>query len=216
VIIINFITILAEKLIHLIDSLGYIGVFAVTTLEYACFPGMPSEVILPFIGVTTAQGKMTFIGSLVWSVIGGLTGSLICYVLGYYGEMILIERIEKRFPKTKGSVDTVNKWFAKYGKVAVLLSRLIPLTRTFISFVAGATRLDLFTFIAYSLAGILTWNTVLISLGYFVGDNLEYIHAIMSRFSAIVGVVFILIICLLLYAKKYRKSEKNQISKNEM
>jgi len=212
VIIINFITILAEKLIHLIDSLGYIGVFVVTSLEYACFPAMPSEVILTFIGVTTAQGKMSFIGALLWSVMGGMTGSLICYAIGYYGDMILIERIEKKFPKTKSSVETVNKWFAKYGKAAVLLSRLIPLTRTFISFVAGATKLNLITFIAYSLAGIITWNTVLISLGYFVGDNLSYIQSMITQFSLIVGVVLIVIVSIVLYVKKFRTRQKSSSS----
>lgn len=180
-------------LVELAGKLGYMGVVFIVGLEYACVP-IPSEVVLPFVGMSAAMGEFTFIRALICSVIGGLIGSLICYAIGYNGGVPLLKWSSEKWPKTKKTIKILNEWFAKYGNIAVLLTRVFPLTRTYISILAGAEKLKVGTFIGYSLVGIVAWNTLLISLGYFLGDNIALIEKIVSQYSIVVGVIAIVAI----------------------
>lgn len=208
-IIIEFVDTLANQLMHIVNEVGYAAVVAITALEYACFPMMPSEVILPFIGVTAAQEKITYFGAIFSSIIGGLIGSLLCYLLGYYGGNSLIEKMKVKFPKTKGSIEVINKWFEKYGKLAVLFTRLVPLTRTYISIIAGTTKLGMTTFMLFSMIGIMIWNSILITLGYFIGYNWSYIELIMKQYSIFASVIIGIVIITAIYKrKKYKVCSK--------
>lgn len=182
---------LVEELILFAGKMGYLGIVLIVGLEYACLP-IPSEVVLPFVGMSVAVGEVGYLGALLVSIIGGIAGSWICYIIGYIGGVPLLEWSSVRWPKTKKTIEALNKWFNRYGNIAVLLTRLFPLTRTYISILAGAQKLSLFTFTAYSVVGITIWNTVLISLGYYLGDNLDLVERILSRYSVvIIGVVVI-------------------------
>ena len=201
-VIIEFVSTLGNEIMYIINELGYTAIVAITTLEYACFPMMPSEVILPFIGITAAQGKITYFGALISSIIGGLIGSILCYLLGYYGGNPLIEKMKLKFPKTKGSIEMINKWFEKYGKLAVLFTRLVPLTRTYISIIAGTTKLSIKTFSLFSIIGIAVWNSVLVTLGYFIGHNWSYIQLIMKQYSIFASVAIGIMIIVAIYKRK--------------
>lgn len=193
-------------LIDTIGSFGYLGILLVVGLEYACFP-LPSEVVLTFLGLSAAQGEFSFTGVLIFSIIGGILGSLICYAIGFYGGVPLQNWLAKKLPSSQKSMLALNKWFKKYGKPAVLLARIVPLTRTYVSLLAGAESFSLKYFITYSTIGIALWNTVLVSLGYFIGDNLELINSIMEKYTfATIGII-ILSIILFLYLKFYKKNK---------
>lgn len=199
--IIELINSLTNQIMYIVNEIGYVAVVIVTAMEYACFPMMPSEIILPVIGILAAKGEITYFGALVFSVIGGLIGSLVCYFVGYYGGGVLIEKIKIKFAKTKSSIETINKWFESHGKLAVLFTRLLPLTRTYISIIAGATKLNKAAFILFSIMGIIIWNSILVSLGYFVGNNWSYIQLIMKQYSIFASVIIFIVIILLAYKK---------------
>lgn len=206
----NFINQLINDLISVIDYFGYWGVSFVVSLEYACFP-LPSEVVLPMAGIVAANGKMTLVGAIIASVLGGLIGSLLCYMVGYFGGNSLISYLSRKYPKTKKSADLLTNYFNNHGKLTVFFTRLIPLTRTYVSIIAGATKLNLFSFIVYSLGGVILWNTVLISLGFYIGNNLDLINLIISRYTSVVfSILFIVLIGYFIY--KYRK---RALSKND-
>ena len=79
----------------LIQQYGLISIFLVVLLEYANFP-LPSEVVLPFIGIMVAGGNINFILALIVSIIGGIVGSIINYLLGlYFGKPILKYMVKK-------------------------------------------------------------------------------------------------------------------------
>lgn len=193
-------------LIDTIGSFGYLGILLIVGLEYACFP-LPSEVVLTFLGLSAAQGEFSFAGVLIFSIIGGILGSLICYAIGFYGGVPLQNWLAKKLPSSQKSMLALNKWFKKYGKPTVLLARIVPLTRTYVSLLAGAENFSLKYFITYSTIGIALWNTVLVSLGYFIGDNLELINSIMEKYTfATIGII-ILSIIIFLYFKFYKKNK---------
>lgn len=199
---------LTNKITYIVNEIGYVAVVIITAMEYAGFPMMPSEVILPAIGILAAKGEITYLGALSFSVLGGLIGSLLCYFIGYYGGGVLIEKLILKFPQTKKSIETINNWFEKYGKLAIFFARLVPLTRTLISIIAGTAKFNKKTFVLFSIMGIIIWNSILVSLGYFIGHNWSYIHLIMKQYSIFASIIIFAIILLIICKKLVnRKSQ---------
>ncbi|MEG0132736.1 MAG: DedA family protein, partial [Clostridium sp.] len=189
-----------------IQSFGYTGVFLAVVLEYACLP-LPSEVLLPFIGFLASSGNFSFPGVIVISTLAGLIGSTICYLIGYFGGSPIINWLCNKSSGAKRSFDKLDTFIAKYGKTAVFITRLFPLTRTYISLAVGAVKMRYSQFILYSFGGIVIWNTILISLGYYLGENTDLIKKILSNYSIVAITLLILVILIVLYKLIKRKKK---------
>lgn len=193
-----------------IINYGLISIFIIVALEYANAP-LPSEIVLPFVGILAFKFDMNIFLVILVSIIGGVFGSVVNYYLGYKLGQPLLSFIKGKYPKTKKSIKASYRWLAKYEKISVMLSRLVPLARTFISIVAGVTRMNVWQFTLYSAMGISVWNIVLILVGYFIGDNMDLIANIMNKYSIVVGIIGILIIgfyWIILKSRKEKDSEK--------
>ena len=186
-----------------IISYGLLSIFILVALEYANLP-LPSEVILPLIGMVSFGYELNIIEVIIVSTLGGIFGSLINYYLGYYLGDPIVVYIKKKIPKTKKSIKTSYHFLQKYDKISVLLSRLIPLARTFISIIAGVIRMNVGTFTIYSSLGILIWNSVLISAGYIVSDNIEMIGLMISRYSILIMISGLIGVAIYLYKWKMK------------
>lgn len=193
-----------QWIIKFADTLGYLGIFISVALEYACFP-ISSEILLPLIGILVYNGKLKYLFAIITSILAGIFGSTICYIIGVFGGVPLLNYSKRKFPKTKNTIDSLNNWFSKYGKITVLLARIVPITRTYISILAGAQRLNYITFITYSSIGIAFWNTILILIGYFLGDNFGLITDMLKRYS---NIAIILLISIFVFVKLKNNKEK--------
>lgn len=184
----------------LIEQYGLISIFLIVMLEYANFP-LPSEVVLPFIGIMVSKGNIDFGLALIISIIGGIVGSTINYLLGLYFGKPILKYMMKKYPKTRYSIKSSMWWMNKYGKISVMLARVIPVARTIISIPAGINKMNINIFVLYSTIGISLWNTILIFLGYILGDNLSNIAYLIKNYSLIVGIVLVSAI-VIIYSKK--------------
>ncbi|MDR0928855.1 MAG: DedA family protein [Oscillospiraceae bacterium] len=153
--------------IVLLERYGALGIFVVTALEYACLP-MPSEVLLPMAGLAAAAAGLPLALVAGVTVLAGLTGSAICYALGALGGRPLMDRLLRRFPKAASRLEAAAGWQARVGGLSVMLARVVPVFRTWVSFAAGIARQPFGSFMLYSGIGIIVWNTVLLSAGYYV------------------------------------------------
>jgi membrane protein DedA with SNARE-associated domain len=203
----NFFGQMSTKIMEIIDAIGYLGVIIVSTFEYACFPAMPSEAILPFIGFVATKGTISFPGAIIACTFAGILGSLICYFIGYFGGKPILDKIADKFPGSRKSIFSAKEVFDKYDKLSVMIARILPVARTWISVPAGIARMNLFVFIAYSSVGILVWNTILISLGYFLGNNWSEVEHIMKRYTISVGLLILAIVALFIFKNKKRRNK---------
>lgn len=192
--------ILAE---NLIEQYGLISIFLVVMLEYANFP-LPSEIVLPFIGIMISRGNINFALALMVSVFGGIVGSITNYLIGLYFGKPLLKYMMKKYPKTQPSIRSSMWWMNKYGKISVMIARVVPVARTVISIPAGINKMNISIFILYSTIGISVWNIILISLGYVFGDNLSLIAYMVKNYSLIVGTLLVIVV-LIFYRKKRKK-----------
>jgi len=191
--------------INLIGSLGYWGVFMGMTLESACIP-IPSEIIMPFSGFVVWQGNtnMTLIGITVVGAFGNLVGSLIAYFVGLKGGRPLLEKYGKYLLITYNKLELADRWFSKYGGEAVLISRVLPIIRTFISLPAGIAHMDLKKFAVYAFIGSLPWTFALGCIGIKLGLNWGIIQGYFHILDIIVGIGLLGIIGYLIYKYKIR------------
>ncbi|WP_069997418.1 DedA family protein [Cellulosilyticum sp. I15G10I2] len=197
---------LIKCLMSLINQLGYLGIFAIIGLEYACFP-IPSEIVLPFIGLKINQTNLQFLFVFLISILAGLMGSWICYLIGKLGGTPLLNWLSNHSKNAAKAFYIFNRWFNRYGDWAVLLTRVIPLTRTYISIFAGINHMPFGQFILYSSVGIALWNLILLSLGFYIGNNLSLINALMRTYTHLIIYASILIFLGLL-TKKYLLTKK--------
>ena len=68
-------------------------------------------------------------------------------------------------------LDRMHSFFEKYGSIAVLLGRLLPVVRTFIAFPAGIARMPQLRFHIYTFVGSWPWCFALAYVGKQLGDR---------------------------------------------
>lgn len=201
-----------ESITNFLNQYGLIAVFILITLEYACFP-LPSEIVLPVSGIVATAGGINIFIVLIVSLVAGIIGSSICYFIGYLGGTALTDKIFRRHPNILKGLKKTQEWQMKYGVYSVMIGRVLPLFRTYISFVSGFARQKYLSFILFSSIGIMVWNTVLIMCGYLLGERYEEILPFISDYSVVIAVVLIFVI-LIFIGYKFLKLKKRQNNKD--
>jgi membrane protein DedA with SNARE-associated domain len=198
---------LSNLAIYLIQTLGYWGVFIAMTLESACIP-LPSEIIMPFAGFVVWQGNtnMTLLGITIVGAVANLFGSLIAYSVGLKGGRPLLEKYGKYVLITHSKLELADQWFEKYGYEAVLISRVLPGIRTFISLPAGIAHMDIKKFVIYTFIGSLPWCFALGYIGVLLGPQWDLIKTYFHILDIIVAIGILAFISYIIH--KY-KSSKN-------
>ena len=186
---------------------GYMGIVLLMFLENI-LPPIPSEVIMPLAGFTIAEGKLSFLGVILSGVMGSILGALPWYYLGKnWGEKKLRKWIELRGQWLTLSVEDLERsqeWFNCYGNWVVLLGRVIPGIRTYISIPAGLENMQLFSFLVYSTVGTTLWISFLTVIGYWLGDNYSLVKQFLSPISTVVIVVLLITFGIWFYKRKRR------------
>ncbi|MCH5252194.1 MAG: DedA family protein [Lachnospiraceae bacterium] len=197
---------------NMINQYGLSAMFLLILLEYACFP-VSSEIILPLAGLVGARSHMPFITLVLASTAAGLFGTGITYLVGRIGGSPLLEKIMKRFPSFEKPILASYRTFGNHGKSAVFLSRIIPLCRTYIGFVAGAMKQPPASYFFCSAFGILLWNSLLTSLGYYFYQHQDVFFLYFNRYKKwilICGSLLLLLILFCNISSRCKKSEENR------
>ena len=134
------------------------------------FPILPGDSLLFAVGLFIAEGSIDInigVACLILTVVAFL-GNVTGYEIGRAIGAPLYER-EGRFLKRKYFDDT-HAFFEKHGAKALVLGRFVPIVRTFITVVAGVSRMDRRHFFVWSGVGAMLWATGITLLGYFLGN----------------------------------------------
>jgi len=155
---------LADFATNVVGDLGLAGVFVLSLLGSACIP-IPSEVVLLFGGFNVAKGEYSLLAATLAGVAGNVVGSWIAYAVGYYGRMELVERHGDKLHVSPSRLALAERWFQRWGPIAVLLGRLLPIVRAFISVPAGVARMAFWRFTLYTAIGSIPWCLGLVYAG---------------------------------------------------
>jgi membrane protein DedA with SNARE-associated domain len=163
-------------------------------LESACIP-IPSEVTMLFGGaLVSAPILASDLRLSLWAVIlagvaGNLVGSWLAYGVGYAGGRPLVDRFGRFLLLRPSELDRAHRWFERHGPSTVLVGRVLPVVRTFISLPAGVGRMGFVRFTLYTILGCLPWCAALALLGYALGDRWDEVEKVIRPFAWAIGAV---------------------------
>ena len=184
---------LSAFIIAVISDMGYFGIVLLMAIESACIP-LPSEVIMPFSGYLVFQGRFNLWWVATAGAIGCNLGSVVAYEVGYYGGRPLVERFGRWIWISRHELELADRFFARFGNLAVFISRLLPVIRTFIALPAGVARMPRIPFHIYTFLGSWPWCLGLAYVGQVLGEQWdkdprlkEWFH----RLDAVIGLALV-------------------------
>jgi membrane protein DedA with SNARE-associated domain len=183
---------MAQYLTDMIFDMGYFGIFLLMLIESSFIP-FPSEIVLIPAGYLAAKGDMSISLILFVSLLGSIGGALINYFGALYVGRKFLLRFGKYILVSPETLEKMETFFAKHGAISTFTGRLIPGIRQLISIPAGLSRMNLKVFIFYTSLGALIWSTILVALGYIIGENQELIKEYLSQIVTITLVVIAII-----------------------
>jgi membrane protein DedA with SNARE-associated domain len=190
-----------EWIVGIVTRLGYTGVAGLTFLENL-FPPIPSELILPLAGYVTGSGELAIWPVIAMGTIGSLAGATFWFVVARrIGEARLrawVDAHGKWITLSGADVDRSKAWFERRGKFAVLIGRMVPGVRTFVSLPAGFTGMTWVPFLLYSSIGTIGWTAALV----FAGAQLRHNFAVVSNYIDIVTNILLIVFAVVM-ARRY-------------
>jgi len=175
---------------HWIASAGIYAVFGLMFVD-AVFPAA-SEVVMVYGGAVAsgafagegvtlfgghlAHGLAAYLAIAVAGTLGYLAGGIVGWAVGDYGGRPLLERRGRLFHLDADRLDRAERWFDRWGDWAVLLGRLTPVVRSFISIPAGVFRAPFWHYVLLTLVGSAVWCFALAGAGWAVGSSWESFH----------------------------------------
>ncbi len=199
-----------EHLVELIKDFGfwtYGLMFLIVFIEtgVVIFPFLPGDSLLFASGALAAIGGLKLPLVLLTFFVAAVLGDSLNFEIGKcVGTTIKPGSFLGRFISQE-NVEKAQLFFNKHGGKTVLIARFMPFIRTFIPFVAGASRMNYRYFLMYNIIGGALWTAVCVLAGYFFGN----IPIVKDNFSIVVlAIIFISVLPALIAAIKAKFSKK--------
>lgn len=175
---------------NFIAAYGLLAVFVLMVVESCGIP-FPSEVIMPTAGLLAATGHMNLGAAIVVGALANLVGSLIAYGLAAkFGKPLLLGP-GRYVGIRRHHLELAEGWFQRWGLLAVLVGRVLPAVRTYISFPAGLAGVDLVRFSILTFAGALPWCAALALVGYVLGRNYERVSGPVGKVAIVIALLVV-------------------------
>jgi len=169
---------MVEWLVATVGAMGYPGILLLMAVESSFIP-FPSEVVMIPAGYLAAEGRMNAGLAVACGILGSLLGAWLNYLIAERLGRPFILRYGRYVGISAEKFARVETFFARHGEITTFVGRLIPGVRQLISFPAGLGRMAMGRFLLFTAAGAGLWVTVLVALGYWIGENRE----LLARYS---------------------------------
>lgn len=173
-----------------IGDYGLYAVFALMALD-AVFPAL-SEVVMvyagavaagafagqsvTFLGIHFEHGAPAYIAISLAGAIGYLVGAIGGWWIGIRGGRPFLERNGHWFHLDAAKLDRAEAWFARFGERAVLIGRVTPVVRSFISIPAGVFRAPFGRYVILTAIGSAVWCFAFAGAGWAAGASWQSFH----------------------------------------
>lgn len=164
-----------EGLFRWLTELPPVALYSVLALAAALenlFPPLPADTVVAFGSFLAARGEANVLGAFLSTWIGNVTGAMAAYVLGRRfgaGEM---RRRMHRFGGEAAEARLV-QWYARFGFLALFLSRFVPGVRALVPPFAGALRLRALPVLLVIAVASGLWYGLVTTIAYRVGADWE-------------------------------------------
>ncbi len=193
----------------IIQTIGYLGVFAIVFAESGLFFGffLPGDSLLFTAGFLASQGffdiAILAIGCFIAAVIGDSVG----YWMGKkYGKKLFHKEDSLFFHKDH--LVRANVFYKKHGGKTIIIARFMPFIRTFAPIVAGIGDMTYSTFLFFNIIGGFFWAVGLTTMGFFLGNAIPNVDRYLLP---IIGLIVIVSISPGIYHTLTNKETKEKI-----
>ena len=158
---------------HWISLHGYAGIFSLLVFGIVGLP-VPDEWLLTFSGYLVFKRTLVFIPTMGAAFLGSSCGITFSYLLGRLFDTYVLLKYGRYFHLTPERLQKVHSWFERRGRWTLLIGYFIPGVRHLTGYVAGASELSFPNFALFAYTGAFCWAAVFITLGYLLGDTVQY------------------------------------------
>jgi len=208
-----------------VASHGAYAVFGLMAID-AVFPALSELVMLyagavgagvfasahhvSIFGASVGFGAGAFVVMALAGTLGYLAGSLVGWGIGRYGGRPLLERRGAWLHVTPERLDRAERWFERWGNVGVLIGRITPLVRSFVSIPAGALEMPLGPYTVLTLIGSAVWAFAIAGIGYALGASYKrFDHGFKyAEYAVVAGVVLLAAYLLFRWLKAARVTRR--------
>jgi membrane protein DedA with SNARE-associated domain len=166
----KILTLLVQLITQTIQAGGYAGIASLMALNSSGIP-IPSELIMPFSGYLVYMGRFNLVFVVIAGSLGCNLGSAVAYWIGAKGGRPLVTRYGKWVLMSQHELDRMTWFFERYGSVAILVGRMLPVVQTFVAFPAGIAKMARLRFHIYTTVGSLIWYSCLAWVGMKLGER---------------------------------------------
>jgi membrane protein DedA with SNARE-associated domain len=169
---------------------GVEAVFVLMAID-AVFPAA-SELVMVYAGAVAsgafASQHVVLFGNTIdshgWAYVtmalagtlGYLVGSIAGWGIGRYGGRPFVERRGRLLHLGPGRLERAERWFDRHDRWAVLLGRITPVVRSFVSIPAGVFEMRFWPYLLWTIPGAAAWAFAFAAIGYAFGSNYERFH----------------------------------------
>jgi membrane-associated protein len=187
---------------HLLSTFGVVGVLVIVFVEMGLLVGffLPGDSLLFVAGYATVHGNSLGLhlplGWLMLAAAGGaILGGQLGFEVGRRAGATLHDRPDSRFYK-KSYAERADRFLERFGTArAVVLSRFVPVVRTFTSPIVGVAGMPSASYATWNVLGGLVWTVPIILLGHWLGHISFIRHYIegLAVLAVVVSVVPVLV-----------------------
>lgn len=146
--------------------------------------------LLCFLDVLDVDLAVLLVSITIAAILGYYAG----YYFGYKTGQALYKKEDSMFFK-KSYIITAEEFYRKYGGMALILGRFLPIVRTFAPILSGVVRVKHRTFFMYNIIGAILWPGIIVTMGYYVGSVfpgvLDYLTYIIIGFIVVTTIPII-------------------------
>ena len=164
-------------------------IFCETGLVVA--PFLPGDSLLFAAGALSATTSLNYIWLIILLCAAAILGDAVNYMIGYFvGEKLIKSKLIK-----KKYLDQTHEFYAKHGKMTIILARFVPIVRTFAPFVAGLGSMRYLEFAIYNVTGGCLWVCLFVTTGRLFGN----LPIVKRYFSLVIMAIIIISVLPILY-----------------
>jgi membrane protein DedA with SNARE-associated domain len=156
-----------------LSTWGYLGVFICVFIGNLGIP-VPEETVLLAAGFLAGRGDLSLEPLYLIGIGSAVTGDCCGFLFGRTGGQRLFERLAQRFAFVGGRYERLRTFFQVHGSKAVFMARFVAGARFMAGPMAGAAGMSFLRFLGWNFSGALIWCSLMITVGYAVGDELEW------------------------------------------
>ena len=178
---------------HILESIGYIGLFVFVFAETGLFFGffLPGDSLLFTAGLLAAAGYFSIVPIILVIAVAAILGDSAGYYFGRKTKDYLFKK-EDSWLFSKKNLRKSHAFYDAHGSKTIVIARFIPIIRTFAPILAGSAEMNYRLFFMFNAIGGVLWTLLLTLLGYWLGNSVPHIdHYILPGIFVVIVLSFI-------------------------